>query len=63
MLRTLYETDELAVAWTTAERAAARALHAWNETAGVEAYAAYRAAADQADAAQDELARRARGRR
>ncbi len=62
MLRTLYEADELAVARATAERAAARAMQARNAT-GAEAYAENLAAADQADTAQDELARRARSRR
>jgi hypothetical protein len=52
------EDHPLFTAWLVAERRAARALAAWRtrSAAPVEAYAAYRAAADEADAAQDVLA-------
>ena len=50
------EQDPLLSAWAAAERRAARALHAWRVRGGAEAYAAYRAAADEADAAQDAYA-------
>ena len=68
MLGTLDDTRELVLdapqadehhplftAWLVAERRAARALEAWRRCAGADAYAAYRAAADEADAAQDAL--------
>lgn len=47
--------DPLVLAWRSAARRAARALNAWRKSGGAEAYALYRAAADQADAAQDAL--------
>jgi hypothetical protein len=48
--------DPLVLAWRTAARRAGQALGAWRHAGGAEAYAAYRALADQADAAQDALA-------
>jgi hypothetical protein len=48
--------DPLVLAWRAAARRAARALDAWRAERGTEAYARYRALADQADAAQDALA-------
>ncbi len=69
MLETLDDTRELVLeapqadehhplytAWLGAERRADRALRAWRIAGGAEAYAAYRAAADEADAAQDGFA-------
>ena len=69
MLGTLDDTRELVLeapqadehhplfaAWVVAERRAARALEAWRKRGGPEAYATYRAAADEADAAQDAVA-------
>ena len=50
------EHHPLFAAWVVAERRAARGLHAWRARRGAEAYAAYRAAADEADAAQDAYA-------
>lgn len=50
------EHHPLFTAWMVAERRATRALDRWRASAGAEAYAAYRAAADEADAAQDVLA-------
>jgi hypothetical protein len=50
------EQHPLLVAWRVADRRAARALTAWRRTGGSDAYAAYRAAADEADAAQDAFA-------
>ena len=47
--------DPLLLAWRTAARRADRALAAWRRRGGGEAYATYRALADQADAAQDAL--------
>jgi hypothetical protein len=47
--------DPLVLAWRSAARSAERALAAWRRTGGAEAYATYRALADQADAAQDAL--------
>jgi hypothetical protein len=44
------------LAWRAAARRAARALDLWRADRGAEAYARYRALADQADAAQDALA-------
>jgi len=48
--------DPLVLAWRVAARRAAEALAGWRRTGGAEAYAAYRALADQAYAAQDTLA-------
>ena len=48
--------DPLVLAWRAAARQAKRALEAWCVDRGTEAYARYRALADQADAAQDALA-------
>jgi hypothetical protein len=50
------EQHPLLVAWHVADRRAARALAGWRRSRGSEAYAAYRAAADEADAAQDAFA-------
>jgi hypothetical protein len=50
------DRDELYVLWSCARAEANLALDAWRETPGVEAYVAYRAAEDRADAAQDALA-------
>ena len=47
--------DPLLLAWRSAARRAERALEAWRRRGGADAYAAYRALADQADAAQDTL--------
>lgn len=47
--------DPLVLAWRGAARGAARALDAWRAGGGRDAYARYRALADQADAAQDAL--------
>jgi hypothetical protein len=47
--------DPLVLAWRSAARRAASALSAWRIGGGREAYARYRALADQADAAQDAL--------
>jgi hypothetical protein len=52
--------DPLVLAWRGAARRAATALEAWCRGGGAWAYAAYRAQADQADAAQDALASAAR---
>jgi hypothetical protein len=50
------EQEPLFVAWRVADRRAARALAAWRARPGPDAYATYRAAADEADAAQEALA-------
>ena len=50
--------DPMLLAWRSAARRADRALAEWRRSGGPAAYAAYRAQADQADAAQDALARR-----
>jgi hypothetical protein len=50
------DEDPLLLAWRSAARRAAAALEAWRGGGGPFAYAAYRAQADQADAAQDALA-------
>lgn len=50
-----HDDDPLVLAWRTAARRAVRALDAWRASGGAEAYARYRALADQADAAQDTL--------
>jgi hypothetical protein len=50
------DDDPLLLAWRTAERHAAGALQRWREQGGREAFAAYRASADRAAAAQDALA-------
>jgi hypothetical protein len=47
--------DPLLLAYRSAARRAAGALDAWRRRGGAEAYATYRALADQADAAQDAL--------
>ena len=47
--------DPVVLAWRAAAQRAGRALGAWRLTGGAEAYATYRALADQADAAQDAL--------
>jgi hypothetical protein len=48
--------DPLVLAWRVAARRAAESLDHWRCMRGADAYAAYRALADQADAAQDALA-------
>jgi hypothetical protein len=50
------DRDPLLVAWRAAARRAACALDGWRALGGAEAYATYRALADQADAAQDAVA-------
>jgi hypothetical protein len=47
--------DGLAAAWRAAHDDASRALDSWRAWPGAEAFAAYRAAQDRADAAQDAL--------
>lgn len=47
--------EPLVLAWRTAAYRAAVALDHWRACGGAEAYATYRALADQADAAQDAL--------
>jgi hypothetical protein len=47
--------DGLRAAWRAAQDDAARALRAWRDWPGADAFAAYRAAQDRADAAQDAL--------
>lgn len=47
--------DPLVLAWRSAARRAAEALDDWRRRGGADAYATYRALADQADAAQDTL--------
>jgi hypothetical protein len=49
------EPDGLVAAWRAAHADAARALWGWRVQGGREAFVAYRAAADRADAAQDAL--------
>jgi hypothetical protein len=52
------EWSPVVAAWREAHEEAARALHAWSGAPGDRtAYAAYRAAQDREDAAQDALAR------
>jgi hypothetical protein len=51
--------DGLLAAWRAAEEDAACALAGWRDWPGAEAFAAYRAAQDRADAAQDALAAQA----
>jgi hypothetical protein len=48
--------DELRAAWRAAHEEALEAYRVWRGTGGGELYAAYRAAQDRADAAQDALA-------
>jgi hypothetical protein len=48
--------DEIYACWLAACDEAEWALEAWRDAPGKLAYAVYRAAADRADAAQDELA-------
>jgi hypothetical protein len=47
--------DGLQGAWRAAQEEASCALRTWRDWPGVEAFAAYRAAQDRADAAQDAL--------
>jgi hypothetical protein len=47
---------EIRAGWEAAREEAQWALGAWRASPGAAAYARYRAAADRADAAQDELA-------
>jgi hypothetical protein len=47
--------DELTLAWKHAQAQATDAFGEWRRTPGAAAYAAYRAAQDRADAAQDAL--------
>lgn len=53
------ERDPLHAVWRRAADEAASALAAWRSTRSTLTHAAYLAAADQADAAHDALARRA----
>ena len=48
--------DELFALWSVARAEANLAFDGWRAVPGPEAYAAYRAAEDRADAAQDALA-------
>jgi hypothetical protein len=48
--------DELAFAWRTAQDDATAAYDAWSARPAADTYAAYRAAQDRADAAQETLA-------
>jgi hypothetical protein len=48
--------DEIRAGWEEAREEALWALDAWRASPGAAGYALYRAAADRADAAQDELA-------
>jgi hypothetical protein len=50
------DRDELYALWTIARAEANLAYDAWRAAPGRDAYAAYRAAEDRADAAQDGLA-------
>jgi len=50
--------DEFAFAWRSAQDEAVRAYRVWCASPGRTAYAAYRAAQDRADQAQDVLAGR-----
>jgi hypothetical protein len=52
--------DGLLAAWRAADREAGGALARWLRYPGDETFAAYRAASDRADAAQDALAAAAR---
>jgi hypothetical protein len=52
--------DGLMAAWRAAQEEASCALHAWCDWPGTEAFAAYRAAQDRADAAQDALVAQSR---
>lgn len=54
--------DELQLAWQCAQREAADAYTAWSDSRADDAYVAYRAAQDRADAAQEVLAARSRER-
>jgi acyl-CoA reductase-like NAD-dependent aldehyde dehydrogenase len=47
---------EIRAGWEAAREEAQSALDAWRAAPGTTTYAVYRAAADRADAAQDELA-------
>jgi hypothetical protein len=47
---------EIRAGWEAAREEAQWALDAWRASPGTTSYAVYRAAADRADAAQDELA-------
>ncbi len=49
--------DELFAIWSAAQAEANLAFDAWGLVPGVDAYAAFRAAEDRADAAQDALSR------
>jgi len=53
---TALHRDELYVLWSCARAEANIALDEWRSAPGREAYIAYRAAEDRADAAQDALA-------
>ncbi|HVL95583.1 MAG TPA: hypothetical protein VM266_06950 [Solirubrobacteraceae bacterium] len=50
------QRDELYVLWSAARAEANIALDDWRDVPGAATYAAYRAAEDRADAAQDALA-------
>jgi hypothetical protein len=49
--------DELFAMWSAARAEANLAYDAWCESPGIDAYAAYRAAEDRADAAEQALSR------
>ena len=51
-----WHRDEAYAIWSVARAEANLAFDAWNASPGTEAYVAYRAAEDRADAAQDALA-------
>jgi hypothetical protein len=56
----LHGGDPVRAAWLLAEAEAALAYRAWSASRDAEGFAAYRAAADRAAAAQDALALQAR---
>ena len=51
-----FNRDEAFTIWSVAHAEANLALDAWRSAPGAESYAAFRAAEDRADAAQDALA-------
>jgi hypothetical protein len=57
---TVLGPERLETTWHEATRAARSAWEHWKREPSADAYAVYRAFADQADAAQDALAARAR---
>jgi hypothetical protein len=54
--RTALRVSEPVWAWRRAQSHARQAYEEWRRVGGASAYAAYRAAQDRADSAQDELA-------